>query len=72
MKRKESTSITKKTAIEPVGMMEVKKIPDFPITEPPLYRKDEYFTPAATSAPMVSSLRAQLKKRFMVKRPLQD
>ncbi len=69
MKRKESTSIPKKTAIEPVGMIEVKKIPDFPITEPSLYRKDEYFTPAATSAPMVSSLRAQLRKDLWSKDP---
>ena len=62
MKRKESTSIPKKKESEPVGMMEVKKIADLPNTEPPLYRKDEYFTPAATSAPIVSSLRAQLRK----------
>ena len=62
MKKEESASIQKKITIESVDRMEVKKISDLPKTEPPLYRKDEYFTPAATSAPMVSSLRAQLRK----------
>ena len=62
MKKEESASIQKKTTIKSGDMIEVKKITDLPITEPPLYRKDEYFTPAATSAPMVSSLRAQLRK----------
>ncbi len=65
MKRKNTTSIktneTKKN-IAPVDIIEVSKIVDLPNTEPPLYRKDEYFTPAATSAPIVSSLRAQLRK----------
>ena len=69
MKRKKSTSIPKKTTIESVDTMEVNKISDLPITEPPLYRKDEYFTPAATSAPMVSSLRAQLRKDLWDKDP---
>lgn len=69
MKKKELTSIQKKTIIESVDTMEVKKIPDLPITEPPLYRKDEYFTPAATSAPIVSSLRAQLRKDLWDKDP---
>ena len=62
---KKTTSIKKnepKKNIAPVDIMEVSKIADLPNTEPPLYRKDEYFTPAATSAPIVSSLRAQLRK----------
>ncbi len=65
MKRKNTTSIkTNKTNknIAPVDIMGVSEIADLPNTEPPLYRKDEYFTPAATSAPIVSSLRAQLRK----------
>ncbi|MDJ0636957.1 MAG: helix-turn-helix transcriptional regulator [Xenococcaceae cyanobacterium MO_188.B29] len=62
MKKEESASIQKKTTIKSGDTMEVKKITDLPITEPPLYRKDEYFTPAATSAPIVSSLCAQLRK----------
>ncbi len=52
----------KKKNILPVDIMEVSKIADLPNTEPPLYQKDEYFTPTATSAPIVSSLRAQLRK----------
>lgn len=62
MKKEESASIQKKITIESVDTMEVKKISDLPKTEPSLYRKDEYFTPTATSAPIVSSLRAQLRK----------
>ena len=62
MKKEESASIQKKTTIKSGDTMEVKKIPDLPIIEPTLYRKDEYFTPTATSAPIVSSLRAQLRK----------
>jgi DNA-binding XRE family transcriptional regulator len=72
MKRKNTTSIktneTKKN-IAPVDIIEVSKIVDLPNTEPPLYRKDEYFTPAATSAPIVSSLRAQLRKDLWDKDP---
>jgi DNA-binding XRE family transcriptional regulator len=72
MKRKNTTSIktneTKKN-IAPVDIIEVSKIADLPNTEPPLYRKDEYFTPAATSAPIVSSLRAQLRKDLWDKDP---
>ena len=71
MKKKESASIPKKITTESVDTMEVKKIPDFPIIEPPLYRKDEYFTPAATSAPIVSSLRAQLRKDLWDKDPFE-
>ncbi|MEN9870119.1 MAG: hypothetical protein RLZZ171_1107 [Cyanobacteriota bacterium] len=69
MKKEESASIPKEITIESVDTMEVKKIPDLPIIEPPLYRKDEYFTPAATSAPIVSSLRAQLRKDLWDKDP---
>ena len=69
MKKKESASIPKEITIESVDTIEVKKIPDLPIIEPPLYRKDEYFTPAATSAPIVSSLRAQLRKDLWDKDP---
>ena len=69
MKKEESASIPKKITIESVDTIEVKKISDLPKTEPPLYRKDEYFTPAATSAPIVSSLRAQLRKDLWDKDP---
>ena len=69
MKKEDVYSIPKKITIESVDTMEVKKIPDLPIIEPPLYRKDEYFTPAATSAPIVSSLRAQLRKDLWDKDP---
>ena len=55
------TNETKKN-IASVDIMEVSKLTDLPNTEPTLYKKNEYFTPAATSAPMVSSLRAQLRK----------
>lgn len=65
MEIKQTTSIktneTKKN-IASVDIMEVSKLTDLPKTEPNLYKKNEYFTPAATSAPMVSSLRAQLRK----------
>ncbi|MGB5632458.1 MAG: hypothetical protein WBM86_06725, partial [Waterburya sp.] len=72
MKIKNTTPIKKnetKKNIAPVDIMEVSKIADLPDTEPPLYRKDEYFTPAATSAPIVSSLRAQLRKDLWDKDP---
>ena len=64
MEIKQTTSIrTSKTKnIDPTNIMEVSNLPDLPNTEPTLYKKNEYFTPAATSAPMVSSLRAQLRK----------
>lgn len=65
MTKKQITAIginKTETSTTPVNIMEVSKIPDLPNTEPRLYKKDEYFTPAATSAPMVSSLRAQLRK----------
>jgi DNA-binding transcriptional regulator YiaG len=71
MKKEESASIPKKITIESVDTMEVKKIPDLPIIEPPLYRKDEYFTPAATSAPIVSCLRAQLRKDLWSQDPFE-
>ena len=69
MKKEESASIPKKTITESVDTMEVNKISDLPRTESPLYRKDEYFTPAATSAPIVSSLHAQLRKDLWDKDP---
>jgi DNA-binding transcriptional regulator YiaG len=71
MKKEESASIPKEITIESVDTMEVKKIPDLPIIEPPLYRKDEYFTPAATSAPIVSCLRAQLRKDLWSQDPFE-
>ncbi len=40
---------------------EVRDIPDPPPVEPRLYQKNKHFTPTATAAPMVSSLRAQLR-----------
>ena len=52
---------TKKKSAQ-LDIIAVTKIDDLPNTEPLLYRKDQYFTAAATSAPMVSSLRAQLRK----------
>ena len=59
MARKQATSIeTSKTTknIAFVDKMDVSKLPDLPKTEPTLYKKDEYFTPAATSAPIVSQI----------------
>ena len=72
MERKQTTSVeTKETKknIASVDIMKVSKLTDLPNTEPSLYKKDEYFTPAATSAPMVSSLRAQLRKDLWDKDP---
>lgn len=72
MERKQTTSIgTSKTKknIAPMNIMEVSKLPDLPNTEPSLYKEDEYFTPAATSAPIVSSLKAQLRKDLWDKDP---
>lgn len=69
MRRKKTTSVQPPKNPAPVDMMEVKKIPSFSTTEPPLYQKDEYFTPTATSAPIVSSLRAQLRKDLWSKDP---
>ncbi len=70
MTKKNTTSINKtKKNIVPVDIIEVSKIADLPHTESPLYQKDEYFTPAATSAPIVSSLRAQLRKDLWEKDP---
>ncbi len=51
---KDSTSTT--------NLQVPSEIPIHPPTEPPLYQKDNYFTPTATAAPIVSSLRAQLRK----------
>jgi DNA-binding transcriptional regulator YiaG len=67
MEKKTASIRTNKTKKNPLylaslDIMEVSKLTDLPNTEPSLYKKDEYFTPAATSAPMVSSLRAQLRK----------
>lgn len=54
MEIKQTTSIktneTKKN-LTPANIMEVSKLTDLPNTEPSLYKKNEYFTPAATSAP---------------------
>ena len=63
MKKKKSTSIQSKKTADSVGMMKIRKIqiPKSHDVEPPLYQ-NEHFTPAATSAPIVSSLRAQLRK----------
>ena len=70
MKKKKSTSIQSKTTADSVGMMKVRKIqiPRSHDVEPPLYQ-NEHFTPAATSAPIVSSLRAQLRKDLWDKDP---
>lgn len=63
-------STTKKEKdIAPTDIIGVSKIADLPNTEPSLYKEDEYFTPAATSAPMVSSLNAQLRKDLWDKDP---
>lgn len=63
-------STTKKEKnIAPTDIIEVSKITDLPNTEPSLYKEDEHFTPAATSAPMVSSLNAQLRKDLWDKDP---
>ncbi len=43
------------------GRDEVRDIPEPPSVEPRLYQKNKHFTPTATAAPMVSSLRAQLR-----------
>lgn len=43
-------------------VVEVKVVSKPPSSEPPLYQNNKHFTPAATAAPMVSSLRAQLRK----------
>ena len=59
---------TKKN-LTPANIMEMSKLTDLPNTEPSLYKKDEYFTPAATSAPIVSSLKAQLRKDLWDKDP---
>ena len=63
-------STTKKEEnIFPKDILGVSKLPDLPNTEPLLYKEDEYFTPAATSAPIVSSLKAQLRKDLWDKDP---
>ncbi len=62
MKSKKSTSTQSKKTIDLEGMIGVRQISEPPPTEPPLYQKNEHITPAATAAPMVSSLRAQLRK----------
>ena len=72
MQRKQATSIEKSKTRENIAsedIMAVSKLTDLPSTEPNLYKKDEYFTPAATSAPMVSSLKAQLRKDLWEKDP---
>ncbi len=62
MKSKKSTSTQSKKTIDLEGMIGVRQISEPPPTEPPLYQKNSHITPAATAAPMVSSLRAQLRK----------
>ncbi len=57
----DSTS-RKEKEIASADIIGVSKITDLPNTEPRLYKEDEYFTPAATSAPIVSSLKAQLRR----------
>ena len=72
MEKKQVTFIStskKEKNIAPADIMEVSKITDLPNTEPSLYKEDEHFTPAATSAPMVSSLNAQLRKDLWDKDP---
>lgn len=48
-------------SINPNSLDEVRDTPDPPPVQPRLYQKNKYITPAATAAPMVSSLRAQLR-----------
>ncbi len=62
MKSQKSTSTQSKKTIDLEGMIEVRQISEPPPSEPPLYQKNSHITPAATAAPMVSSLRAQLRK----------
>jgi hypothetical protein len=68
LRSKSTPSQTSKT-IDLEGMIEVGQISEPPPTEPPLYQKNEHITPAATAAPMVSSLRAQLRKDQWEKDP---
>ncbi len=51
----------KQTTIDLEGLVKVGLISAPPVTEPSLYQQDQYFTPTATAASMVSSLRAQLR-----------
>lgn len=44
------------------NLASAKKLQPSPSTDPPLFGGNQHFTPAATAAPMVSSLRAQLRK----------
>lgn len=60
--QKNSMIIPSKKIIDLDGMMEVKPLAELPKTELSLYQKDQYITPTATSAPMLSSLQAQLRK----------
>ncbi len=62
--RKSTIAQSKKTKakIDLEGLVEVKEISEPLPTEPPLYQKNKHITPAASAAPMVSSLRAQLRK----------
>ena len=72
MEKKQVTFIStskKEKNIAPADIMGVSKITDLPNTEPSLYKEDEHFTPAATSAPIVSSLKAQLRKDLWDKDP---
>lgn len=69
MKRKKSTSSLPRKTIVLEGMISVRETSDPLPTDPPLYQKNEHITPAATAAPMVSSLRAQLRKDQWEKDP---
>ena len=72
MEKKQVTFIStskKEKNIAPVDIIGVSKVTDLPNTEPSLYKEDEYFTTAATSAPIVSSLKAQLRKDLWDKDP---
>ena len=59
----------KEKNIAPTDIIGVSKITDLPNTEPSLYKEDEYFTPASTSAPIVSGLKVQLRKDLWDKDP---
>jgi len=48
-------------SINSKNLDKVRDIPDPPSVEPRLYQRNKYITPTATAAPMVSSLRAQLR-----------
>jgi DNA-binding transcriptional regulator YiaG len=61
MKHKKSRVSQSQKTVDPEEMTEFRENSDPPATEPRLYENNKHFTPAASAAPMVSSLRAQLR-----------